>query len=136
MYDEKTFLEFQHAVNVDKKPNDHPAPIAPSTLIFTAGPLTDEDTRPLLQQSLATQGYKETVSGDQLEGRLFAVVDGNHRLAAINSPSVKGSSHRVETVRCGIVHMESVLQLIEAGTVLNMVRGSKPRTTFTTGLTG
>ena len=130
VYDEKTFLEFQHAVNVDKNQNDHPKPVAPSTAIFTAGPITDEDTRPLLRQSLETQGYKVTVSGGQLEGRLFAVVDGNHRLAAITSPEVKRSSHCVETVRCGIVHMDSVLQLIEAGTMLNLIRGVQAEDNF------
>lgn len=82
-----------------------------------------EDPRPLLQSTLEETGFQVNLSSDEVKGRFFAVVDGNHRLKAITSEAVQASPNKPETVRCGIVQMDSIIDLIDAGTLVNHIRG-------------
>ena len=75
LYDEATFLDFQRTVNVTVTENQQDQK-APSTSAVRAGPIADEDKRPLLQQSQQEQGFQVTLDKEELKGRVFAVVTG------------------------------------------------------------
>ena len=87
------------------------------------GEIDENDRRPLLQDTLEVTGYHVNLTVEQIEGRFFAVIDGNHRLQAIKSPQVRESKSLVSKVRCGIVKMEMILNLIQTDTLVNMIRG-------------
>lgn len=125
VYDQGAFNEFQRVVGVrlggsedmGEQPEDSKAAV-----------VKEEDRRPRLQDVLTEKGYRCTVEADQLKGRYFAVIDGNHRLSAIQhlDPDV----YSVEHVRCGVVQLETVHALVEAGTLLNLVRGIQAQENF------
>lgn len=127
LYDEKTFQEFQRHVVVQVEQSSE-ADDSPSTDTDNMG--TFDDPRPLLQATLQNTGFQINLSPDQVKGRFFAVVDGNHRLKALTSNEVKSSPNAVEQVRCGIVRMEKIIDLINAGTLVNHIRGIQAEDNF------
>ena len=87
--------------------------------------LAKEDCHPLLIDELEEQGVFVTVADDMLVGRCFAIIDGNHRHTAIEISEVT-----VPSVRSAIIRCDSALELISAGTLLNLVRGIQAADNF------
>ena len=126
LFDEKTFVEFQRAVaRVSQRQEDGNAASEDHKYMGSF-----EDPRPLLQNTLAETGVHVTLTPKQIEGRFFAVVDGNHRLVSIKDPRVLASPNKVDRVRCGVVKMESILLLIQTGTLINRIRGIQAEDNF------
>ena len=120
-YDEKTWARFQQVVGKQ---------IGPESAALDMAPIEASDLRPLLQDTLSETGDRVIVSADDLEGRFFAVVDGNHRLTALRSPEVVDASLQPTSVRCAIVRFQAVEELVEAGTLLNYVRAIQATDNF------
>ena len=129
MYDGGTFQRFQKAVSSVGSGNcGDLVPSAEGEEKFV-GQIEEKDRRPLLQDSDET-GFQINLTEEDVKGRFFAVVDGNHRLTAVKSPQVRNSTSAVRVVRCGVVRMETILELVEAGTLVNMIRGIQAADNF------
>lgn len=123
-YDEKTFKDFQATVCPGVVDTPSESATAQSAVV------PEDDRRPLLQDRLEGTGYQTVLAPTDTKGRFFAVVDGNHRLCAINLERVVNSLHRVDLIRCGIVRLDTIETLLETGTLVNMVRGIQAQDNF------
>ena len=129
IYDVQSFHKFRQAVSSVDEGNPGEAPEVDDDE-KERGEIDEQDRRPLLQEALAETGYHVNLTTEQIKGRFFAVIDGNHRLQAIKSPQVRDSQSQIPQVRCGIVKMQTILHLIETGTLVNMIRGIQAEENF------
>ena len=131
MYDGNTFKQFQNAVaSVGGGSCGELVPLEPSEAKFV-GEIDVKDRRPLLQErDLCMTGFQINLTEAEIKGRFFAVVDGNHRLTAVKSPAVMNSASAVRVMRCGVVRMDTILELIQTGTLVNMIRGIQAEDNF------
>ena len=85
---------------------------------------------PLLHQELNTKGPDMMASADDLKGRYFGVVDGNHRATALNSARMKASGKAPTRVRCAVLHSDIIMELMETGFLLNSLRSIQANDNF------
>ena len=85
---------------------------------------------PLLGEQITTQGPDVHLSEEDVKGRVFAVVDGNHRLAAMKSATAVESKNAPSRVRCAILKNANLQELLASGFLINFIRGVQATDTF------